>query len=282
MLPPANLVNSCDYRIARKLSSPAIDHKTASGTDWTFAGTPSYMAPEVILSYHFDERADQFSLGTVFYEMLTGTNPFAAGNIGATAARVVNDQAPPVAEKNPEAGPAIDRLVMRLLAKDPQERYEKTNDLVAELEKLQQPQVAWTKYLIAVLVVLLLALPSAFLYRSTIEGWMGITPLPEKKILAVLPFRVLGEDRGERLYSDGAAEILTANLAEFPLTIPNLQVVSASEIRDRSVDTADKARAEFGATLVLAGTFQFSGDIVRVSYSLPDPAIHRVLRAVSK
>src|SRR5438477_10139856 len=107
-------------------------------------------------------------------------------------------------------------------------------------------------------------------------------PLPQRRVLAVLPFRVIGDSKGAQFYSDGVAEILTGRLTQLTTTLRNLQVVPASDIHSRNVDTPEKARAEFGATIVMAGTFQFSGDDVRVSYSLMDPVAKRELRWGSK
>src|SRR4029078_12523801 len=98
--------------------------------------------------------------------------------------------------------------------------------------------------------------------------------LPDRKILVVLPFKVIGERKEERLYSEGVSEILTSSLVQ--LGVPDLQVMPATQIgraqgtiySDEGIDTIEKARAEFGATLVLAGVIQFSGSQVRVSYSL--------------
>src|SRR5262245_6958516 len=92
MLTTDGRVKICDFGIARRLSSKSsTDTGDARTPDWTFAGTPAYMAPEVILSYQFDERADLFSLGIVFYEMLTGRNPFLADSNVATSARIVSN-----------------------------------------------------------------------------------------------------------------------------------------------------------------------------------------------
>src|SRR5215469_6191512 len=129
----------CDFGVARKLASGhGSNTTTASEGRWSFGGTPAYMAPEVILSYQFDERADQFSLGIVFYEMLTGKNPFLAETVVATTARVVKDSPAPVRAGNPDVDPRLERIVMRLLAKEPEARYAKTMDLVEELEGLRR------------------------------------------------------------------------------------------------------------------------------------------------
>ena len=295
MLTPAGQVKICDFGVARRLSMAGPGDTTEAAEAWKFAGTPAYMAPEVILSYQFDERADLFSLGTVLYEMLTGRNPFVATTAVATTARVVRDIPAPIHELNPNVDIRLERIVTRLLAKEPEARYGTASELVAELEAVHRSrdrirnilqniteafrQTRALTVLAAVLVLSVLVLPAVWIYRDGL--FRGKAALPSNKIVAVLPFRVIGEGRGERLYSEGVSEILTSKLTQLT-TIPNLQVIPPSEIRDRNVDTIDKARAEFGATLVLAGTFQFSGDQVRLSYALIDPASRRELRAASK
>jgi tetratricopeptide (TPR) repeat protein/TolB-like protein/predicted Ser/Thr protein kinase len=291
-------VKMCDFGVARKLSSSdASETTTASEGRWTFGGTPAYMAPEVILSYQFDERADQFSLGTMFYEMLTSRNPFLADTVVATTAHIVKDSPAPVRESRPEVDPRLERIVMRLLTKDPEARYPTTTDLVADLEGLRRSEdrarelvqsirdvyrkTRWMKLAVAFFVLILLVLPVALIYRD-LERWLEIRMLPEKKIVAVLPFQVIGDSKGGRFYSDGISEILTGRLGRFTESIRNLQVIPAGEIHSRNVDTPGKAHTEFGANLVLAGTFEVSGDLIRVSYSLIDAVGRRQLRAGSK
>lgn len=99
--------------------------------------------------------------------------------------------------------------------------------------------------------------------------------LPDKKIVVVLPFRVIGANKEEGLYSEGVSVVLTSNLAQ--LGLPDLQVMPSTEVREARIDTVEKARAEFGATLVLAGVVQFSGGQVRASYSLIRTADRREL-----
>ena len=106
-------------------------------------------------------------------------------------------------------------------------------------------------------------------------------PLPDTKIIVVSPFTVIGASKEEGLYSEGVSVVLsTSNLAQ--LGLEDLQVMPLSEISEARIDTVEKARAEFGATLVLAGVVQFSGGQVRVSYSLIRTADRRELSARSQ
>src|SRR5262249_31136422 len=108
MLTSTGQVKICDFGVARRFSARTSSDTTAD-LDWSFAGTPAYMAPEVVLSQQFDERADLFSLGTVFYEMLSGRNPFAADTVMATTTRVVSEVVPPILNANVD--PRLDSIV---------------------------------------------------------------------------------------------------------------------------------------------------------------------------
>jgi hypothetical protein len=110
-------VTLIDFGIARAARDPRV---TTTGRA---IGTPAYMAPEQARgAAHVDARADVFALGAVLYEALAGAPPFAGRSDGAIRAKVVLAAPPPLAARCPEAPPALARLVMAMLAKDPAAR----------------------------------------------------------------------------------------------------------------------------------------------------------------
>jgi tRNA A-37 threonylcarbamoyl transferase component Bud32 len=86
-------------------------------------GTPHYMAPEQIEGSPLDGRCDVFSVGVVLYELLTGERPFPGDTISTVIYHIINDEPAPVTEVNPRLPPALDPLVMKALAKRPEDRY---------------------------------------------------------------------------------------------------------------------------------------------------------------
>ena len=86
MLTSAGQVKILDFGVAKHL--PRSDQSSTVDRAGTFAGTPAYMSPEVLLEQAPDGRADVFSLGVVFYEVLTGQHPFMAGSFVATTDRI--------------------------------------------------------------------------------------------------------------------------------------------------------------------------------------------------
>jgi eukaryotic-like serine/threonine-protein kinase len=102
---------------------------TATGA---MLGTPRYMAPEQLHGRDADARTDLFAFGLLLFEALTATSAF-EGEGAVLASAVLRDDPPAVSTLRPEAA-ALDRIVWRLLAKDPNERWQTATDLLAELK----------------------------------------------------------------------------------------------------------------------------------------------------
>lgn len=88
-----------------------------------FAGTPLYISPEQAESHPVDARSDLYSLGIVLYEILTGAVPFRGENPVAVMLQHVHEPAPPPVSINPRVSPALSAVVLRSIAKRPQERF---------------------------------------------------------------------------------------------------------------------------------------------------------------
>lgn len=97
-------------------------------------GTCFAMSPEQVLGQPLDARSDLFSLGSLFYEALTGTAPFRAENAVVSMARVVHDELPPLQNSHPELPPAICDLVDWLLQKEPCHRPRSADEVLAVLD----------------------------------------------------------------------------------------------------------------------------------------------------
>ena len=112
----------------------ASSHMTEPGT---VMGTVAYMSPEQALGKRLDFRSDQFSLGSMLYEMVTGINPFTRASRPETMAAVVREEPEPVERSAPRTPIPLRWIVERCLAKDPEERYASTRDLARDLARLR-------------------------------------------------------------------------------------------------------------------------------------------------
>jgi hypothetical protein len=127
MVLPDGAVRVMDYGIARAQRFEGI---TATGA---FLGTPDYVAPETAEGNVTDARSDLYSLGVIFYEMLTGKKPFVGETPFATLRMHVSEAPTPLSVVLPGTPPELEAIVLRLLAKDPADRYPGAEDLLGDL-----------------------------------------------------------------------------------------------------------------------------------------------------
>ncbi len=99
----------------------------------TIVGTFQYMAPEQLEGKEADARTDIFALGEVIYEMATGTPAFVGKSRASLIAAILSSEPQPMAVLQPMTPPALERVVKKCLAKDPDERWQSANDLSSEL-----------------------------------------------------------------------------------------------------------------------------------------------------
>ncbi|HET9449627.1 MAG TPA: serine/threonine-protein kinase, partial [Aggregicoccus sp.] len=116
-----DFVKVLDFGVAKLLSTPDV-----RGTlDGTIIGTPAYMSPEQAAGLPVDARADIYAVGTLLYELLSGAPPFSGQSFGQLVVQVITQPPPPLPERlasGEPLPPALSRLVMRCLAKEPEQR----------------------------------------------------------------------------------------------------------------------------------------------------------------
>ncbi len=99
-------------------------------------GTPAYLAPEQIMGEPHSTRSDLFSLGIVLYQMLTGVPPFDGSSVAAVCAQILTADPVEPSRRNPALPSGLDHIVMRCLAKKPEDRYPSGDALAASLYPL--------------------------------------------------------------------------------------------------------------------------------------------------
>ena len=290
MLTPSGEVKILDFGLAKTL--PGAEESPTVDLAGTFAGTPAYMAPEVLMEIVPDGRADIFSLGVVFYEILAGKHPFQAGSFLATCDRIRRENPPPVRSLNPNVPAELQEVVRKMLVKPRDGRYADARDLLHDLRYAQQtnshpelvlpswaPSPLWKRMLVPALASVLGVGLLLGAYRSPpVQRWLRGSQPQRQIFLAVLPLAPVSADGDGRAFSDGITEALAARLTELTASYP-VEIVGPREIRGKSVQDAEQARKEFGANLALEGSLSRSDHQIRVSYSLVDTATRHQLHA---
>jgi serine/threonine-protein kinase len=96
-------------------------------------GTPYYMAPEQVAARKIDHRVDIFALGAIFYEMLTLEKPFSGENLTTVIYKIMNESPHPLREFQADVPPGLEPIIQKVLAKDPDARYQSCRDLINDL-----------------------------------------------------------------------------------------------------------------------------------------------------
>ncbi len=139
---PANFLMSesgqpmlSDFGIARMLEQGETRALTHTGTG---IGTPEYMAPEQGMGEKVDQRADIYSLGVVFYELVTGKKPFRADTPMAVLMKHISEPLPSPLRFVPNLPEDVVNTISKALAKKPDDRYQSMSQLIAALENIMQ------------------------------------------------------------------------------------------------------------------------------------------------
>jgi serine/threonine-protein kinase len=133
---PANImllnrggIKVTDFGIAKAISSS----RTKTGV---ILGTPNYMSPEQIMGQKIDARSDIFSLGVLFFQLLTGETPFKGDNLSSLLYQITQGKHPSLRERNPKIPAICERIVDKALAKNPQKRFKSAGEMAYVIQSL--------------------------------------------------------------------------------------------------------------------------------------------------
>ena len=265
---------------------------SAPGMVW---GTPRYMSPEQARGLGVDARSDIFSLGSVFYELVTGQAAFDGDTTSDVIAEILKVEPKAPSELTADVPPEIERIITKSLCKNRDNRYQSARDLLNDLQAFKknlefrahlkqssdgqvetpdspQPGLARQPWFWGA-VVLLIVLCSG--------GYFGLkkfhAPVSSKgpRSLAVLPFRNLnGDPKTDFLGFSLADEVITKLDYVNALTVRPSS--SVDKYRDQIVDPK-KVAAELNVDTLLMGTFIKDGDDFRITAQLVDVKPDKIL-----
>jgi serine/threonine-protein kinase len=250
-------VKLLDFGLAKRQPPPDPDAQTGvvttpelSTTPGLVLGTVGYMSPEQCRGAAADFRADQFSLGAIIHEMVSGERAFAGDSPVEVLTAIMRDMPPALSSMRPVPR-ALDTIVLKCLAKDPARRFESTRDLSRELDDaLREAAVPFTR-----------ATGAIDLARADRRPAQGPS-------IAVLAFSDMSPQRDQEYFCDGLADELISYLG----ALEGVRVASriaAFQFKGQQFDVAEIGRRLNVAT-ILAGAVRKAGNRLRITVQLTD------------
>jgi serine/threonine protein kinase/Flp pilus assembly protein TadD len=231
MINKAGHLKIMDFGLA-KLKSDAGITKTK-----TSIGTLSYMSPEQAQAIPADHRCDIWSLGVLFYELLTGELPFKAEHEAGLFYLIVNEEPPLPTLLNKKIPHQIDPIVKKMMEKDRDKRFQSIDEVLKSLDNVK-------------------------------KDIQTASQAPKTKAIVVLPFDNISPDPESNYFADGLTEELIANLSR----LKDIRVVPrTTSMRYKGTDKDIKTIGrELGTRYILAGSVRKFQENLRITVELID------------
>ena len=291
VIAPKDRAKVLDFGIAKLLRPAGDTDPTQSITAaHSGAGTLPYMSPEQLRGEAVGARSDIFSFGAVLYEMATGRRPCEETLPSRLIDAIVREHPVPPRQLNPKISSELERIILKCLEKEPENRYQSAKELEVDLRRLQTPSSAsptlavaakpshWRARkakiaAVAIAIVLLIALVLG------IRWWRArlarLSSSPQIQSLAVLPLENLSGDPQQEYFAQGMTEELTTQLAQ----ISALRVISRTSVT--SYKNSRLSLPEIGKQLhvdaIVEGSVMRSKDRVRITARLIQASDGRLL-----
>jgi serine/threonine-protein kinase len=255
MVTPDGRVKVLDFGIAKATGEGATPGATAMATaSGMIAGTPPYMAPEVLRGDAADRRSDIWAIGVMLYEMTAGRRPFVGDTPFALTAAILRDEPPALPRGVP---PLLKSVIARCLEKDPAARFQRAAEIRSALEAEPVPRTV--------------KLPTRRSRpRKPAEPKTDPSSASRIRSLAVLPLDNVARDPEQEYFVDGMTDELIAAVAR----IEGLRVISRQSIMrfKHTTKSASEIARQLGVDAIVGGSVKRSGDRVRIFVQLINPS----------
>jgi len=291
-----------DFGIARSLKARGI---TDAGV---IIGTPEYMSPEQVDGRETDQRSDIYSLGVILYEMVTGRLPFEGETPFSVAFKHKSEAAPDPRKINAQIPEELSRVILRCLEKDREKRYQKAEEVLGELVKIERAIPTTEKalpkrrpstsreitvhfglknVLIPGLIFLGLLVIGLVIWR--IKAPKGAVPVfAGKPSVAILYFENISGDKSLDPWKTGLPELLTIGLAQskFINVLSSdrvygiLKTLGLDETKRYSTEDLVKVANEGRVNHTVGGSIMKAGENIIITLRLQKPPAGEVISSI--
>ncbi|HET6977729.1 MAG TPA: protein kinase [Pyrinomonadaceae bacterium] len=257
MLRHDGIVKVLDFGLAKLSKERETQENNSFATTQNFIntavgvvlGTAQYMSPEQARGFDLDQRTDIWSLGCVLYEMISGRQPFAAPTTVDVMSGILHREPDSLLPHLPEGPRDLDRVVLRALRKDREQRYQTIKDLLIDLKDLKRE----------------IDSHSHRFSNSRPSSGFATAAVPEKSV-AVLYFENMNSEKESGYFCAGITEDIITDLSK----IKELKVVSRTDVlpfRDKEVNTRQVGDA-LRVNYILDGSVRTAGTRIRITAQL--------------
>jgi len=284
-----------DFGIARSLRAAGM---TAEGM---IIGTPEYMAPEQVEGLEADQRTDIYAMGAILFEMVTGRVPFEGDSPLSVAYKHKNEPPPPPRKLNAEIPEPFNKLILRCLEKEKDNRYQTAEELLADLIRIEEglpiservalparptiriareKQTGVKRFLVPALGIVVLALAALLIFR-VLPKKQPASPASAsgKPSIAVLNFENLTGDPALDYLKTGLTKLLTIGLQESKLVWVLDENSTYGILKKHKLDEAGKYTREDlvkiadegGVSYTASGSLMKAGESIIILLTLQKP-----------
>jgi serine/threonine-protein kinase len=237
-------------------------------------GTLAYMSPEQVRGLPVDQRTDIWALGTVLYEMLTGQQPFRGEYDPAVLYAILEVEPEPIGNLRSDVPGTLDGVLALALNKDPTQRYQRVEELVADVQPLAggsstpiptrrrapaRRRSRWPMYAGGAAALCIVAITVLVVTSRSHRG-------TSVRSLAVLPFRNTSASLDDTVFAEGMTEALSTELSKIRALVVRS---SRSAMRFKNSDKLlPEIARDLNVDALIDGSTQLTGKSVRVSVNL--------------
>ncbi len=287
MITPQGHAKVMDFGIAKRISTEdemltrtmTKDTLTREGS---IIGTLAYMSPEQARGERVDSRSDIFSLGIIFYELLSGKQPFLRGNTAETLTAILRDQPSSISVKPKKLYPVVDKILQKTLAKDPQKRYQDGSEFYADVKNAQSEIAvrglplfrSWSTILITAASTALILI--GVLWLTWFRNIGKVKELPEPRRVVVADFQ---NKTGDQVFEGALEQAMCIGLEGAPFISIYKRgdaKKAANEISGKEDGKMDENLAQLvsrreGIALVVAGFIESKKEGYNIKIWAVDP-----------